>query len=83
MQATSWQPLLIFSERDRDAGDSSTRIAFPVVADFDALDELRRHGRDHPVAAAWAARRFTEDANGGKIRWVAMRLHDPTFCFQC
>ena len=80
------QPLgsqvLISRERDGDAGGFSAGVTFPVVADFDALDEFRRRGRDHPVAAVWAAHLRGERANGGNIRRVAMRLHDLDLFFQ-
>ena len=55
---------------------SPAGIALPIMANFDALDVFRRHGRDHPVVAVWAAHVYGEGANGANNRWVAKRLHN-------
>jgi len=75
-------PARVWGKRYRGAGGFSAGVAFPAVTDFDTLHEFRWHGRDQPVAAVWAAYRYCYRANGGRTRWIAMRLHDPDFCLQ-
>src|SRR3974390_3618381 len=75
-------PLASGEKRYRGAGGFSAGVTFPAVTDFDTLHEFRCHGRDQPVAAVWAAYRYCYRANGGRTRWIAMRLHDPDFCLQ-
>jgi len=81
MAAVGSHPLIL-RERDGDAGGLSAGVAFPVVADFDALDEFRRHGCHHLVAAVRAACVCGHGADRAKIRRVAMRLHGLDLFFR-
>ena len=62
-------------ERDRGAGGLAASIAFPVMADFAALDELGHIGGNHHVAAVRAMRGCRKSANTREPGRVEMKLH--------
>jgi hypothetical protein len=50
-------------ERDGGCGKFAAGLAFPVVADFAALDKLGHDRSDHPIAAIGATDRRCKGAN--------------------
>src|SRR5665647_1097950 len=62
-------------ERDRGAGGPPAGVAFPVMADFAALDEFGQIGGNHHVAAVRAVRRLGEGADAREPGRVDMKLH--------
>ena len=62
-------------ERDRGCGMQSAGVAFPMMADFAAVDEFRHDRGDHQVAAMRAVRGRSERTKIREPGRVEMKLH--------